>query len=144
MATKKVKRLGRLGVRYGVGIRKRLLKIESEQFAPHNCPECGAPKVKRKAPGIFYCKKCGYEFAGGAYVPETMTGNIVKKMVLQKVFLPNMRNLIETEQKAPEFKEETRKIVEQAVETVNPENHSGHGKKEKKMAKKKAKKSKKD
>ncbi|MDD5148403.1 MAG: 50S ribosomal protein L37ae [Candidatus ainarchaeum sp.] len=101
MSTKKVKRMGRLGARYGVGIRKRLLKIESEQFAPHNCPECSAPKVRRTAPGIFYCKKCGYEFAGGAYVPETMAGSIVKKMVSQKVFLPNMRSLVETKTGLP-------------------------------------------
>ncbi|MDD5163631.1 MAG: 50S ribosomal protein L37ae [Candidatus ainarchaeum sp.] len=130
MATKKVKRTGRLGSRYGVGIRKRLLKIESEQFAPHNCPECGAPKVKRKAPGIFYCKKCGYEFAGGAYVPETMSGTIVKKMVSQKVFLPNLRNLIEAKEKAPV----------QAEANADSEARPKHGKKEKKHAKEKTEK----
>jgi len=132
MSTKKVKRTGRFGSRYGVGIRKRLLKIEAGQFAPHNCPECSAPRVRRKAPGIFYCRKCGYEFAGGAYFPETMTGNIVKKMVSQKVFLPSLRNLIETKEGMPGLAEEAGAISGQTREAK----HENLQKKEKRFPKK--------
>jgi len=125
MATKKVKRTGRFGSRYGVGIRKRLLKIESEQFAVHNCPECGAPKVKRKAPGIFECRKCGYEFAGGAYVPETLAGSIVKKMVSQKSFLPNLKELIE----AKELQGAEEKLHEKKHEHVHEKHAEEHAEK---------------
>jgi large subunit ribosomal protein L37Ae len=118
--TKKVKRLGRLGSKYGVGIRKRVLKIETEQYAKHACPNCSAPKVKRLAAGIFKCRKCGLEFTGGAYVPETMTGTIVKKMVVQRTFLPNLKELIES-------KEET---SETELPKKEHKHHKNHEKKE--------------
>ncbi|HLC36346.1 MAG TPA: 50S ribosomal protein L37ae [archaeon] len=86
MSTKKVKSTGRYGARYGVGIRKRLIKVEEKQKRKHSCPDCGFKKVSRRAAGIFSCRKCGLEFAGGAYFPETLTGNIVKKTVSQKAF----------------------------------------------------------
>ncbi len=84
--TKKVKQTGRLGSRYGVGIRKRLLKTESKQEKSYACPFCGFKKVKRKASGIFVCRKCHAKFAGGAYLPVTLPGSILKKTVLQKGF----------------------------------------------------------
>ena len=93
-STKKVKSAGRFGSRYGVGIRKRLLKVEQKQKEAFACPSCGYPNVKRQAAGIFDCKKCGSRFAGGAYYPETLTGRIVAKMVSQKSFLPNLGELI--------------------------------------------------
>jgi len=84
--TKKVHSTGRFGSRYGVGIRKKVLKVELKQKAKHKCPVCELGKLKRKAAGIYFCSKCKTEFAGGAYVPETMTGSLVKKMVSQKRF----------------------------------------------------------
>ena len=107
--TKKVKRLGKFGSRYGVGIRKKLLKIEASQYGEHNCPWCNSKRIKRKAAGVFLCKKCGAEFAGGAYVPETMAGSIVKKMVTQKSFVPNLKELAAS--KEEEKVEETPKTV---------------------------------
>ena len=96
--TKKVKTTGRFGARYGVGIRKRVLKIESEQKKKHLCPKCGFKRIKRKGTGIYYCTKCNTEFAGGAYLPETMTGKIIRKMVAQKSFLPNLKVLTEAKE----------------------------------------------
>ncbi len=84
--TKKVGLTGRFGSRYGVGIRKRLLKTEKLQRQKQECPNCGKKNVKRLAKGIFQCNSCGFKFAGGAYIPETLTGKLVKKMVLQKKF----------------------------------------------------------
>lgn len=84
--TKKVKRAGRLGSRYGVGIRKRLLKIESKQQKNYKCPFCGFKRVKRKAAGLYVCRKCHAKFAGGAYLPVTLSGSIIKKTVTQKGF----------------------------------------------------------
>lgn len=105
--TKKVKSAGRLGSRYGVGIRKRLLKIEAKQQRRYECPFCGFKRVKRKAAGIFACGKCHAKFAGGAYLPETLPGSIIKKTVAQKAFSNKAlgeeieKTLEETEEEAP-------------------------------------------
>ncbi|PKK86546.1 MAG: 50S ribosomal protein L37ae [Thermoplasmata archaeon HGW-Thermoplasmata-1] len=77
--TKKAGSTGRYGTRYGVKARKQIKLIEDKQKAAHTCPECGAPKVKRVSTGIWECAKCGYKFAGGAYVPQTGPGIGAKK-----------------------------------------------------------------
>ncbi|MBI4044408.1 MAG: 50S ribosomal protein L37ae [Candidatus Diapherotrites archaeon] len=86
--TKKVHSTGRYGARYGVGVKKRVLKVEAKQSQKHECPFCGFKKIARKTRGIFQCKKCGKRFAGGAFTPHTLAGGIIKKMVSQKSFLP--------------------------------------------------------
>lgn len=86
MTTKKVKSTGRFGSRYGVGIKKRLKKVEKKQKNLGACPFCGFKKIKRKAAGLFICNKCGAEFTGGAYMLETLAGKAIKKMVNQKTF----------------------------------------------------------
>jgi large subunit ribosomal protein L37Ae len=67
--TKKVGSTGRFGVRYGRGIKTRLLKIEKAQKEKKVCPRCLKAGMKRPNPGIWYCKKCGLKFAGKAYEP---------------------------------------------------------------------------
>jgi len=104
--TKKVHSTGRFGARYGVKIRKRVKKIELEQKKKHECPYCGKKTVKRKATGLYFCKKCKTEFTGGAYVPETMVGATIKRMVSQKQFLPELKSLLELKE-AKEKGEET-------------------------------------
>ena len=94
-STKKVHTTGRFGSRYGVGIRKRVLKVELKQKIKQECPFCGFPKIKRIAKGIFVCKKCDSKFAGGTYTPSTLAGNIIKRMVHQKKFMPLSKELIE-------------------------------------------------
>lgn len=91
--TKKVKSAGRFGPRYGRGIRKRLLDVEGKQLAPHPCPKCGLARVKRTSRGIFFCRKCGNEFTGGAYFPRTLAGGIIERMVSQKKFEPHLAEL---------------------------------------------------
>lgn len=142
--TKKVKRLGRFGSRYGVGIRKRTLKIEAQQFAKHSCPQCSAPKVKRLAAGIFKCRKCSYEFAGGAYLPETMSGSLVKKIVVQKTTLPNLKGQREKDKEKEIFKEEKKKEKpKEEKKHVEKKNEDGVKPVSKTAKKKKAKKEKK-
>jgi large subunit ribosomal protein L37Ae len=46
----------------------------------HECPSCGQRVVHRKSFGIWLCKKCGYEFAGGAYMPITKTGIVARRV----------------------------------------------------------------
>ena len=67
--TKKVGAAGKYGVKHGRKIRERLLKVHKEQKKKHICPECFKPGLKRLAPGIWQCKKCGAKFAGKAYKP---------------------------------------------------------------------------
>jgi large subunit ribosomal protein L37Ae len=102
MATKKVKSAGRFKSRYGVGIRKRVVKVESQQRQRFDCPACGFKKLKRQGTGIYGCAKCGLKMAGGAYLPTTMSGSIVKKMVAQKSFMPLASELIAASEKKPE------------------------------------------
>ncbi len=136
--TKKVKTTGRFGVRYGVGIRKTLLKVEEKQKTKQKCPKCGFVRVKRKAKGIFLCKKCGYTFSGGAYLPVTMSGTVVSKMVTQKSFLPHLTELVELKERKP-LEEKPEEGEEEKKEEKNPAKP-----KEKKKEKKKDKKDKKN
>ncbi len=69
MATKKVGPLGRYGVRYGRGLKAKVLGIEKLQRGRHQCPYCTKKAVRRVASGIWHCKKCDTKFAGKAYVP---------------------------------------------------------------------------
>ncbi len=108
--TSKVYSTGRFGVRYGVGIRKRVIKVEAQQKDRKKCPFCGLSKLKRKAAGIFSCEKCGKEFAGGAYFPETMTGSLIKKMVSQKRFSSAL--------------EETKEEAEPEIKKIEPKKES--------------------
>lgn len=113
--TKKVKSAGRYGSRYGVGIRKRLLKVEKKQTKKQTCPKCGKPTVVRVSPGIFKCKKCNETFAGGSYTPTTMTGRIVGKMVSQKKFLSNLSEIISSKEEAGKEGEASEKEILEEV-----------------------------
>ncbi len=85
---------GRYGARYGRGIKNRVNKVEREQRKKHTCPHCESDAVRRQSKGIYLCGKCGNKFAGGAYLPTTLSGKIIGKMVAQKSFMPNMAELI--------------------------------------------------
>ncbi|MHC1625336.1 MAG: 50S ribosomal protein L37ae [Methermicoccaceae archaeon] len=68
---RKTRSAGRFGPRYGRKVRKLVADIEAKTQAPHKCPSCGHLTVKRVGTGIWKCRKCGYTFAGGTYVPHT-------------------------------------------------------------------------
>ena len=86
MVTKKVKSAGRFRQKYGRKIRLRITEIETEQNKPKVCPKCAFPSLKREGAGIWLCRKCGYKFAGGAYLPTTPAGsgvNLLKEEILE-------------------------------------------------------------
>lgn len=56
-----------LGARYGATVRKRASKALALLRQKRICPSCGSKRFKRKAAGIWFCKKCNYTVAGGAY-----------------------------------------------------------------------------
>ena len=88
--TKKVGPAGRFQARYGVRARTRVRDVEMVQKAKHICPSCGHQKVKRVSTSIWQCKKCEAKFAGGAYIPQTETGQNIKKMLKGEIELPKI------------------------------------------------------
>jgi len=78
---RKTRSAGRFGVRYGRRARKMVADIEDRTRGPHRCPSCGQTAVRRQGTGIWVCRKCGYAFAGGAYVPVTSLGRSVSRAV---------------------------------------------------------------
>jgi large subunit ribosomal protein L37Ae len=72
---------GRFGARYGRVSRKRVTEIEADMHDSHTCPECGTDDVSRQGTAIWQCSKCGYEFAGGTYRPQTPAGRTVTRSI---------------------------------------------------------------
>lgn len=72
--TKKVKSSGRYGVRYGARLRKRIREIDATSKTKHRCPRCRIVAVKKISVGIWKCRKCDYQFTGGAWGPLTNSG----------------------------------------------------------------------
>jgi len=88
--TKKVGPVGRFQARYGVRARTVTKNIEVIQRAKHECPICGHKKVKRVSTAIWQCRKCGTKYSGGAYLPETESGQNVEKMLKGEFELPEL------------------------------------------------------
>lgn len=65
--TRKVGPAGKFGSRYGRRIREEYSRIYAMQHKKYECPKCKKVSVKRIAPGIWECKKCGAKFAGAAF-----------------------------------------------------------------------------
>ncbi len=78
-STKKVGSAGRYGARYGSLARKKVAAVERVQRARHPCPRCGHEAVRRTDTGIWSCRKCDYTYAGGAYTPQTGSGQGARK-----------------------------------------------------------------
>ena len=76
---KKIGTSGRFGARYGSSLRKRLTKIEVDMKKAYECSSCGSVRVKRVSVGLWRCRKCGFTFAGGAYVPQTKIGGMAER-----------------------------------------------------------------
>jgi len=85
MRTRKVGPTRGLGARYGVTVRKRYIEAISEMKKLQTCPQCGFKTVRRESVGLWICKKCGFKFAGGAYVPATKLGVVAKRSVASSV-----------------------------------------------------------
>lgn len=73
--TKKVGIVGKYGTRYGASVRKVIKKIEISQHSRYTCRFCGKDSVRRKAVGIWECKRCKKVVAGGAWQLNTTAAN---------------------------------------------------------------------
>ena len=63
----KLKGHGRFGSRYGKKIRDRLILVRRKEAASYICPKCSRKAVRKRAAGIWECRKCGAKFASSAY-----------------------------------------------------------------------------
>ena len=72
---------GRFGARYGRVARRRVSEIEGSMRDSHACPECNSNSVSREGTGVWSCRRCGHQFAGGAYVPTTPAGRTVDRSI---------------------------------------------------------------
>eukprot|EP00993_Chasmostoma_nieuportense_P006479 NODE_7110_length_465_cov_358.026627_g6944_i0.p1 GENE.NODE_7110_length_465_cov_358.026627_g6944_i0~~NODE_7110_length_465_cov_358.026627_g6944_i0.p1 ORF type:complete len:104 (+),score=2.10 NODE_7110_length_465_cov_358.026627_g6944_i0:55-366(+) len=79
--TVKVGITGRYGTRYGANLRKRVKKILISKTAKHFCHFCGKFRVKRQAVGIWECKHCKRQIAGGAWTLSTSNSTTVRSTI---------------------------------------------------------------
>jgi large subunit ribosomal protein L37Ae len=66
--TRKVSSLGRYGPRIGRKLRENLKTIEDTRRKKSQCGLCSKNRIKKRAPGIWYCPSCKTEFTGGAHI----------------------------------------------------------------------------
>ena len=78
---RKSRSAARFGPRYGRKSRKLVADVEEKSKALYDCPQCGRTKVKRTSTAIWSCRKGGYTFAGGSFMPETSLGRSVIRSV---------------------------------------------------------------
>ncbi len=73
--TKKVGLSGRFGTRFGAQVRKEWRNIAEKQKGFQKCPRCET-KIRnmREFVGVWYCKKCGATWTGGAWESVTDRG----------------------------------------------------------------------
>ena len=76
--TQKVGITRKYGTRYGSSLRKIAKKFEVSQRARYNCPFCGKSSVKRTVIGVWKCKACKKQIAGGAWELNTPTALTAK------------------------------------------------------------------
>ncbi len=54
-------------VGFGKNIRKQVVTAQKKSSNSYMCPNCSRKAVRRKAAGIWCCKKCQKVFASGPY-----------------------------------------------------------------------------
>lgn len=114
--TTKVGITGKYGTRYGAKLRKQVKAIEILQRSKYVCSFCGKNSIKRSAVGIWKCKGCRRNIAGGAWELNT-TAAITAKTTIQR-----LKKIIK----------EMKKSDEQDKENLVNENTEKKEKKEKK------------
>ncbi len=68
-------------VRGGPRLRKAYTKIQKAKTARYACPSCSKVAVKRITVGMWKCRSCNSEFAGGAYELTTPTGRLSQRLI---------------------------------------------------------------
>lgn len=79
--TQKAGATARYGARYGVSVRRRAGAAIAKKSRKYTCPNCQYPQVRRKAAGIWECRKCQHTFSGGVWEPYTRASDANKRIV---------------------------------------------------------------
>jgi large subunit ribosomal protein L37Ae len=79
---------GGLATRYGTAPRRRYIEILTRMRRSHECPRCQIRSAKRLSVGIWECRRCGYQFTGGAYTPFTKVGDVAARAATGKIYSP--------------------------------------------------------
>ena len=130
--TKKVGSSGRLGVRYGVRVRKRIADVEALAKGRHECPKCKAIAMSRTANGIWFCNHCRAVIASSSYMPTKPVA--VRREVAE--VLANAEAKEAAKKEAPKKKEAAPEVEESEVlprpapEELKPEKPKKRKKKE--------------
>ena len=119
--TYKVGPSGSFGARYGTVARKRYATIVTEMRALHECPQCHITGVKRLSIGIWLCRRCGFKFAGGAYVPTTKLGQIAERASRAGVASSLLAEMKAEKARAAEAKDKTAKKRRRRAKTEKTE-----------------------
>lgn len=82
--TKKVGISGKFGVRYGAKVRKSWEEVAQKQKGFTKCPKCES-KVRnmRESIGLWYCRKCGARWTGGAWESRTVRGKEASRIAVR-------------------------------------------------------------
>jgi large subunit ribosomal protein L37Ae len=79
--TVKVGITGKYGTRYGQKLRKQVKAIEILQRTKYICTFCGKPSLRRSAVGIWSCRACRRNIAGGAWEFSTSAAQTAKTTI---------------------------------------------------------------
>ena len=104
--TKKSGITAKFGSRYGRKIRANYKNIVERMVKKHPCPKCGKVAVRRKGYALWGCSKCHALFAGGAYIPQTETGQIISRALQAGKIAEIVTEVAKVEEKKEEAKEE--------------------------------------
>ncbi|KAJ1925077.1 60S ribosomal protein L43 [Tieghemiomyces parasiticus] len=88
--TSKVGITGKYGTRYGASLRKQIKKMEVTQHSRYQCSFCGRDAIKRTAVGIWKCRGCKKQIAGGAWTLATPAATTARSTVRR---LRDMRDI---------------------------------------------------
>jgi large subunit ribosomal protein L37Ae len=88
---------GGLATRYGTAPRRRYIDILVRMRRKHECPKCKVRAARRISVGLWQCRRCGNQFAGGAYFPFTKIGEVAKRAATSATSMISPSELIEEE-----------------------------------------------
>jgi large subunit ribosomal protein L37Ae len=130
--TVKVGITGKYGTRYGQKLRKQVKAIEILQRTKYICPFCGKNSIRRFAVGIWRCRACRRNIAGGAWEFSTIAAQTARTTInrLKKEVVDTKKQLEEEEKaEVDEKKGKTRKEKPAKKEETKKEKPAKNAKK---------------